>query len=342
MNFFRHSVSFKPGRDIPSLDGKVILVTGGNIGLGRQCVLEYARHNPAEIWLAARSSTKAKVAVEEIQSQLRAEAHTGGSHSSPTVPAIKLLELDLTSLDSVRQAAATFTTASDRLDILMLNAGIMAAPMARTRDGYEVQMSTNYLGHALLAQLLVPVLERTAALPQTDVRVVSVTSYGHHYAPKPDGVLLADLRRPAGGSTTTTTGEGEEADARLEAVGPFGRYGQSKLAQILWTRAMAERHPTLTLAAVHPGVVRTNLINSATATPRAILLIESAFRPLFASVEQGARNQLWASVAAEGVRSGEYYEPVGVANKAAAMARDQGLEERLWEWTEQQLKGYTI
>jgi NAD(P)-dependent dehydrogenase (short-subunit alcohol dehydrogenase family) len=60
------SVSFKPESDIPPLDGKVILITGGNIGLGKQCILEYARHNPAQIWLAARNIEKAKVAIEEI------------------------------------------------------------------------------------------------------------------------------------------------------------------------------------------------------------------------------------------------------------------------------------
>jgi NAD(P)-dependent dehydrogenase (short-subunit alcohol dehydrogenase family) len=199
MDFCKRSVPFHPSQDIPPLDGKVILVTGGNVGLGKQCILEYARHNPAEIWLAARNLDKAKVAVEEINAQL----------STPTP--IKLLELDLASLESVRKAAAKFASESTRLDILMLNAGIMAAPPGLTVDGYELQFGTNYLGHALFAKLLLPTMRETASKPEADVRILMITSHGHTYAPK-EGVLFDTLR---------TDGD---------SLGPYGRYGQSKLA----------------------------------------------------------------------------------------------------------------
>src|SRR5262245_60500450 len=116
MKFFQYSTAFNPERDIPSLEGQVILVTGGNIGLGKQCILEYARHNPAQVWLAARNLDKAKAAVDEIQQQL------------PNPAPIKLVELDLSSIESVKKAASAFLAEAERLDILMLNAGIMAAP----------------------------------------------------------------------------------------------------------------------------------------------------------------------------------------------------------------------
>jgi retinol dehydrogenase 12 len=134
------SVHFSLKKDIPSLKGKVVLVTGGNSGLGKQCVLEYARHDPAQIWLAARNLDKAKAAVDEIKRQV------------PNAP-IKILQLDLSSFESVKEAATTFSSESDRLDILMLDAGIMAAKPGLTGDGYEIQFETNYLGHALLTQL---------------------------------------------------------------------------------------------------------------------------------------------------------------------------------------------
>ncbi|KAF2804873.1 retinol dehydrogenase 14 [Mytilinidion resinicola] len=311
MNIGKKSIPFKPEQDIPPLDGKVILITGGNIGLGKQCVLEYARHNPAQIWLAARSLDKAAAAVAEIQQQL------------PNPAPIKLLELDLSSLASVQTAARTFSAASARLDILMLNAGIMAAPPGLTTDGYELQWGTNYVGHALLAKLLLPVLDTTArSKPGADVRVITLSSHGHSLAPKPEGIRFDTLRTPA------------------DALGPYGRYGQSKLAAILWARQMAQRYPQFTVTSIHPGVVRTNLMNNATGSPLVVRLLGKVANWVVTPVEQGARNQLWASVA-EGVESGEYYEPVGIGGTATAFGKDEKLAQKLWDWTEKELEGYT-
>ena len=105
MLFFNRGVSFNPKTDIPSREGKVILVTGGNSGLGKQSVLEFARHEPAQIWLAARDSDKAKTAIDDVKKEV------------PNAN-IKHIELDLTSLDSVRNAAKTLLEQSERLDLL--------------------------------------------------------------------------------------------------------------------------------------------------------------------------------------------------------------------------------
>ncbi|ORY25357.1 hypothetical protein BCR39DRAFT_544466 [Naematelia encephala] len=314
MNIGKKSVDFKAERDIPPLDGKVILVTGGNIGLGKQCVLEYARHSPAQIWLAARNMDKAKAALEEIQQQLP-------KTSNP--PNIKLLELDLSSLESVKKAAITFSAESDRLDILMLNAGIMATPPGLTKDGYELQFGTNYVGHALLAKLLLPVLEKTAAIPKADVRVIMLSSYGHTLAPKPEGIRFDTLKTEA------------------DDLGAFTRYGQSKLAMVLWARKMATLYPQFTVVSIHPGTVRTNLMNNAKGTYWALRMMTKVFYRLIPSVEQGARNQLWASVGKD-VQSGEYYEPVGIGGTASDLGKDMKLAQKLWDWTEKELEGWNI
>jgi NAD(P)-dependent dehydrogenase (short-subunit alcohol dehydrogenase family) len=317
MNFCKKSVSFNAARDIPPLDGKVILVTGGNIGLGKQCVLEYVRHNPAQIWLAARNLDKARAAADEISSQLPKDKPS---------PTIKLLQLDLSSLESVQTAARTVLAESTRLDILMLNAGIMAVPPGLTRDGYELQFGTNYLGHALLAKLLHPLLERTAAtVPEADVRIIMLSSHGHVYAPKPEGIRFETLRTTA------------------DALGPYGRYGQSKLAMILWVRHMARvlDPQRCTVVAIHPGIVRTNLMNNATGSPLAIRVLGKVASHLVTPVDQGVKNQLWASVSRE-VQSGEYYEPVGIAGCATELGRDDALAERLWEWTENELARFGV
>ncbi|KAK1765024.1 hypothetical protein QBC33DRAFT_545526 [Phialemonium atrogriseum] len=176
------SVAFNLDKDIPPLNGKVILVMGGNIGLGKQCVLEFARHNPHQIQLASRNLDKAKAAADEIRAQV------------PDAP-IKILELDLTSFDSVKRAASTVLSASSRLDILMLNAGIMAIPPGLTSSGYELQFGTNHMGHALLTKLLLPLLTNTAAA-DADVRVVSLSSHGHVYLPR-GGFRFDSLRTTA-------------------------------------------------------------------------------------------------------------------------------------------------
>ncbi|KAH7125217.1 retinol dehydrogenase 14 [Dendryphion nanum] len=310
MNLCKSSVPFKAERDIPSLEGKVILVTGGNIGLGKQTIIEYARHNPAQIWLAARNLEKAKIAVEEIKQQLPSVAS----------PNIKLLKLDLSSMDSVKTAANTFLKEADRLDILVLNAGIMATAPDRTQDGYELQFGTNYIGHALLAKLLIPALNKAASLPGSDVRVVMVSTYGHSLAPK-EGIRYTTLRE-----------DGTE-------LGPYGCYGQSKLAMILWVRKFAALYPQFTTAAVHPGLVRTNLMTGATGQSFLLKMVGYVAEKVGTSVEQGVKNQLWASVAQD-VKSGEYYEPVGIGGTATALGKDDTLAEKLWQWTETDLAAW--
>ncbi|KAF0322820.1 short-chain dehydrogenase/reductase [Colletotrichum asianum] len=117
--------SFNPAADIPSLCGKTIFVTGGNTGFGKQSIIDLARHDPAQIWLAARDLVKAQAAATEILSTV------------PAVPII-LLKLDLSSMKSNKEAVATFSSTAKRLDILMLNAGIMAVPPGLTEEGYEI------------------------------------------------------------------------------------------------------------------------------------------------------------------------------------------------------------
>lgn len=153
---------------------------------------------------------------------------------------ITYLELDLASLNSVVKAADISKGSSDRLDVLMNNAGIMATPPGLTKEGYEIQLGTNHVGHALLTKLLLPTMERTAEKPETDVRIVNLTSAGHQLAPK-GGLVLKD------DSTI------------MDHYSTWTRYGQSKLANILFTRQLAKRYPKIRSVAIHPGSVATNL-----------------------------------------------------------------------------------
>ncbi|KAK4445946.1 hypothetical protein QBC34DRAFT_487080 [Podospora aff. communis PSN243] len=300
---------FNPETDIPSLKGKTILVTGGNSGLGKQSVLELAKHEPDLIWLAARGEARAQSAIDDILKSL----------PSTTTTKILPLDLDLASFPSVKSAAAKVLAGSTRLDILLLNAGIMATPAGLTASGYELQFGTNHMGHALLTKLLLPLLLKTAALPSSDVRVVVLSSEAHRMLPR-GGIIFDSLKTTQENMYTTT------------------RYGQSKSANILFAAEMARRYPQIKTVSVHPGGVATNLtapFHGAHAIARPFVALYSF---LFAvSVEEGARCQLWACVA--DVKSGAYYTPVGQLTKPAKDAGSEELARRLWEWTEKELEG---
>lgn len=124
-------------------------------------------------------------------------------------------------------------------------------------------------------------------------------------------------------------------------LGAFGRYGQSKLAMVLWTRYLARKYPQFTCASIHPGVVRTNLMSNATGSPPIIRLLGKVTSMIFTSVDQGVRNQLWASVSKD-VKSGEYYEPVGIGGAVSPLGEDDALAQRIWDWTEKELERYVV
>ncbi|KAF1966652.1 NAD(P)-binding protein [Bimuria novae-zelandiae CBS 107.79] len=221
------------------------------------------------VHLRVRTSTTASSAIAEIRALI--------PPSNPV--SISFLELDLSSLASVRTAAVKVHSEASRLDILMLNAGIMASAPGLTQDGYEVQFGVNYLGHALKFKLLLPLLEKTSGMPDADVRAIMVTSMGHQVAGKL-GIDFANLK---------TT---------CEHIGPFERYGSSKLANVLWARQSAKEYSNITFAAAHPGLVGgTGLGGSATGTTCTQRVLMKISPIAAVSLENGAKNQLWTSVA---------------------------------------------
>lgn len=118
-------VDFDPATDIPSLDGKVIFLTGGTNGLGRDTLLALAKHNPAKIFFTGRNASSAEKTITDLK------------QNAPNVVA-KFISIDQSSLASVQKAAKEFLQESDRLDLLFCVAGIMALPPGLTKDGYEV------------------------------------------------------------------------------------------------------------------------------------------------------------------------------------------------------------
>ncbi|KAJ5766561.1 uncharacterized protein N7511_004177 [Penicillium nucicola] len=299
-------VSFTPETDIPDLSGKVILVTGGNAGLGKETILQLIKHNPKKIFLGARSESKAQDAIQSLKTSVKNDVE------------ISWLPLDLMSGPSIKKAAEKVNAESPRLDILVLNAGVMALPPGETEMGHEIQLGTNHTGHFHLTMLLLPTLLKTAEEPGSDVRVVSLSSIGHNLAPAFDTILDQE---------------------KLKKVNTNARYGASKAANILFAAELARRYPSLTSVSVHPGIILTDLYSSINESSPFASVGTKTLGLFGSSVPQGACNQLWAAAGAKktDLSNGGYYVPVGNLKGQNKYVTSEEMGKRLWEWTEAEL-----
>ena len=209
----------------------------------------------------------------------------------------------------------------------------MGQPAVKTSSGYEIHFGVNFMGHALLTQLLLPVLRRTAQLPgvpKAGVRVVNVSSMAFSQARS--GVTLDSVKM------------------EMKSSHSLKRYGVSKLAQIQWTRELNRRYPEVLSVVVHPGRVETGLLDELQKRNRwgAYTLFQRVYDRVIGcvSVEEGALCQLWAATAGMGEgkegqvpqRDSVLYVPVGVTSEGNAYCQDEKASKRLWEWTMQELK----
>jgi NAD(P)-dependent dehydrogenase (short-subunit alcohol dehydrogenase family) len=300
------SNKFNPETDIPRLDGKVILITGGNSGLGLESARQLLKQNPAKIFLACRSKAKFDQAVSELQKE--------GSKTD----AVCFLALDLASFSSIKSAAKEFQASSTRLDILVNNAGIMMTPEGLTKEGYEIQIGTNHMGHAFLTHLLLPTLAETTKV-SSDIRIIFLASAGETMAPKDPYKF-------------------DQFKTTMPNIGTIARYGISKLANIHYAAALAQQHRNMKIISVHPGIVRTNL-NGPAIESSLILGTMACLSNLLVAVDasKGALNQLWAMTDPK-AESGVFHYPVGVKGKGSKLSQDKSLQEKLWEWTQAEIQ----
>lgn len=289
--------------DLPDLTGKKFFITGATSGIGKEAARELARVG-ATVIIGARSLAKA----EKVKREL-----------SPN--RVEIVELDLTSLDSIRSAAKSVT---GEIDVLILNAGIMAIPALKTRDNFEMQMGTNHLGHFALAGLL---KEKVRS------RIVSVSSQAHR----------------AG-----NFGAGDIDSIRKICLGQnkysaWGAYGNSKLANLLFTFELERKARAngwrFSAFAAHPGYSNTNLqsvgpqIRQRIWEERATAFMNSIVAQ---SASRGALPMLCAATFPE-LYGATYVGPDGFmemrgfpkAVRARSIAYDQELAANLWQVSEE-------
>lgn len=209
---------------------------------------------------------------------------------------------------SVREAVRTVIARGEKLDVLLCNAGIMALPERTLKHGHELQFLTNHVGHFLLVTGLLPALADSA-------RVVVLSSGAHAWAPD-GGIVWDDLSLSKG-------------------YAPNRAYGQSKLANLLFARALARRFAGTekTANAVHPGVIATNLSRHMSAATKLFVPLANAIA--LKNVHEGAATQCFVAThpSLRGV-SGEYFADCNVA-RSSRYARDAELGERLWRVSEE-------
>ena len=295
-------------KDIPSLKGKIAIVTGANSGLGLE----------TSAGLAAAGAT----VVMACRDPKRAESALAGVRSRAPKAKVLAMALDLADLASIRSFATAFKRKYKRLDILCNNAGVMHLPFQKTRDGFEMQMGTNHLGHFALTGLLFDRLHETPGS-----RIVSVASVAHKFT---KGLDLDDLnweRRRY-----------NKADA----------YGKSKLANLMFhyelTRRLKKHDSPAMAVAAHPGYSATNIgFGTKEKTPRLKRLAMNAGNRLFAQpADMGALPSLYAATV-QHVQPGDYIGPDGWFMEfrghptnvdARPAARDPKQSAKLWALSE--------
>mmetsp|Transcript_12886 Transcript_12886/g.25014 ORF Transcript_12886/g.25014 Transcript_12886/m.25014 type:complete len:358 (-) Transcript_12886:212-1285(-) len=307
--------------DIPSLEGQTALVTGANVGLGYASSLELLKKGCVVI-VATRSPAKNVDTAKKLQ----AEASLPEKYRSNVVA--PKVGLELNSLASVEKFADSILEDHKSLNILLNNAGIMMTPYGLTKDGYEQQFGVNHVGHYALTLRLMPLLE--AGAPS---RVVAVTSLGHRFASS-DALDFDKLNDEA-------------------SYSPTAAYGRSKLANILFARALARRvnDKQIYVNAAHPGFVATELARHVKDSMFQFLskdnieyFMQTLTNMVAMTPTEGATTQLYLCMPEIAKRNitGEYYvptarkhdsHPLALSGPMSDMAKDDVLAEKLWAWT---------
>ena len=281
--------------------GKIILITGGNSGIGLEAAKILAGKG-ADILLCARSESKGNAAVSAVNA-------VGGGNA-------RLILLDLADMASIHACAQTVASITDRIDVLINNAGVMQTPDLTTKDGFELQFGTNHLGHFLLNGLLFPLVENAKG------RIVTVSSLAHKFG----HLRLKDLMY------------------KKTRYNPTVAYGQSKLANIMYAfelqRRLEAAGSDVTSYAVHPGYSDTALQSSGPSG-----LLRMIYKPFNAILAQPAKYGAYPTVLAATepkARPGGYYGPTRLQEMRGPVgdsvvhpkALDKGRARTLWTLSE--------
>ncbi|XP_060679263.1 retinol dehydrogenase 11-like [Hemiscyllium ocellatum] len=274
------------------LDGKTVIITGANNGIGRETARELAKRG-ARVIMACRDLEKGTLVAEQLRAAMCNDN-------------IVVYKLDLASLDSIHCFAKEVTEKETRLDILINNAGAPIGPREVTEDGFEMQIGVNHFGHFLLTILLLEQLKSC-----TPARVINVSSRAHRIGK----IRFNDINMK-------------------ECYDPLVAFCQSKLANILFTRELAQRlqGTGVTVNAVHPGLLWTDTTrNMMSHQPWWLRLLLAPFYFFLKSPRQGAQTTIHCAVDPElDTVTGQYFSDCEIS-EVAYYAQDECMAKSLWD-----------
>lgn len=283
-----------------NLNNKVVIVTGANTGIGREVALELAKRD-AKVIMACRDMKKCEETRQSIVIDTRNKY-------------VYCRKCDLASQESIRTFVEQFKKEFDKLHILINNAGVMRCPKSYTKEGIEMQLGVNHIGHFLLTNLLLDALKASAPS-----RIVNVSSAAHRRGQ----INMTDLN----------------SDKEYD---PGKAYAQSKLAIIFFTRELANRlkGTNVTVNAVHPGIVDTNIT-------RHLFVYNNFFTriflkpfawPFIRAPFQGAQTVLYAALDTSLANvSGCYFDNCEI-KEVSDEAKNDNLAKWLWKVSERWTK----
>lgn len=331
----------------PRNERRVCLITGGNSGLGYYTVLHLYLHGYT-VYLGCRNKKRVSSAIESLKKEanVRRSKYTPAQLNKRFLGSLNYLHIDLLSLDSVEEAATEFKQLEKSLHLIILNAGIMAVPYAKTVDGFEVQLQTSYISHFLLVDRLIDlmsshksdiemklasdsescVVTNRAGATIKDPRIIFLSSIGHWLTPFHFNLNSQFNHSP-------------------NILFTLLRYGMAKCSGIQFAKSLARRHPSVLSVAVHPGIVlNTNLFNHIAHLPLIGTLYWIFFQiaDLFLGVsnEEGAYASLRCSLSddLDSKRdNGKYYVTYGVESTPSFIASNEQYGDESWAWTVEKL-----
>ncbi|KAG5589411.1 hypothetical protein H5410_039925 [Solanum commersonii] len=282
--------------------GHTAIVTGATSGIGMETTRVLALHG-VHVIMAVRNMENGKKIKENILKSI------------PNAK-IDFMELNLSSMESIRKFAKEYNSAGHPLNLLINNAGVMIPPFTLSQDKVELQFAVNHLGHFLLTNLLLENMKNTAKNSKNEGRIVNVASAAHDFAYS-QGIIFDKINDK-------------------ESYHRFHAYGQSKLANILHANELAKRLKeegvNITANSVHPGPIATNIMRYDNILHGIVNWIG---RYVLKNIEQGASTTCYVALhpQVKGV-SGEYFSDNNIAtNTTTSLAKDSDLAKKLWEFS---------
>ncbi|KEH26386.1 putative very-long-chain 3-oxoacyl-CoA reductase [Medicago truncatula] len=283
--------------------GLAAIVTGTTHGIGIETARVLALRG-VHVIMGVRNINAGKIVREEILKEI------------PKAK-VDVMELDLSSMASVRKFASEFNSSSLPLNILINNAGICAPPFTLSKDNIELQFATNHLGHFLLTNLLLDTMKKTANESKKEGRIINVSSDGHGYT-YDEGILFDNIND-------------ESSYQRWRA------YGQSKLANILHANELARNFKEdgvgITANSLHPGCIGTNIVSREVGQTMPLDLRKSLGKIVVKTIQQGAATTCYVALnpKVKGI-SGKFFCDSNVA-EPSSLGKDTDLAKKLWDFS---------